>query len=84
MTGRAHSCHAPESATRSAGLDVQRTKTVASELAAYLTLAASARSSDSAGCAKTPALSKLTWLALGSDQIDSSRGGEQAIALGRL
>ena len=27
---------------------------------------------------------KLTWLALGDDQADPSRGGEQATALGRL
>ena len=27
---------------------------------------------------------KLTWLALGDDHEDPSRGGEQAIALGRL
>ena len=27
---------------------------------------------------------KLTWLALGGDHVDPSRGGEQAIALGRL
>ena len=27
---------------------------------------------------------KLTWLALGDDHADPSRGGEQATALGRL
>ena len=29
-------------------------------------------------------MNKLTWLALGDDQADPSRGGEQATALGRL
>ena len=31
-----------------------------------------------------PSLLKLTWLALGVDHAEPSRGGEQATALGRL
>ena len=36
------------------------------------------------GRAQGPSSGKLTWLALGDDHEDPSRGGEQAIALGRL
>ena len=32
----------------------------------------------------SPFLFKLTWLALGVDHAEPSRGGEQATALGRL
>jgi len=35
-------------------------------------------------CALRHRAVKLTWLALGGDHVDPSRGGEQAIALGRL
>ena len=39
---------------------------------------------DATSAGGLPFCNKLTWLALGDDQADPSRGGEQATALGRL
>ena len=58
-------------------------------VAAFLAFRASLRPLLHPGAGRYPAglapvWSKLTWLALGGDHEDPSRGGEQAIALGRL